>query len=230
MNIIADAKDIWLIGGGGKTTLMFLWAAACAERGERVICTTSTRIWIPTSEQCTDVRVGNVGSLLKQLRSNPVPFVTLAQCVEGGKCLGFAADEVELMKPCTDRLIVEADGSAQRPVKAHASHEPVLSPLASCVVAVVGGWCVGTPLDGEHVHRPEIFSALSHRPLGDAVTAEDVAGVILSQEGWLRRVPSGAAFHVVVTGRENGLLRALEAHPNSGRLTAVHSVSVGAGV
>jgi len=207
---------------------MFRLAAAWAARNEGVLCTTTTKIRPPSRDQCPEVRLAEFPALVADLRRRPAPFVTAARRIEGGKCLGFPPDEALLLAAHARHLIVEADGSVGRPVKAHAAFEPVIAPKATCVVAVVGGWCVGAPLDADHVHRPGIFSALSGREPGAAVTADDVARVILHEEGWLREVPAGAAFHVVVTGTDGGIARALALHPNAGRILAVHAGTMSA--
>ncbi len=222
MNRLLDYPDIWLIGGGGKTTLMFKLAAAWAACGERTICATTTKIWVPTPEQCSDLRLGAFSDVLAGLPARPAPLVAVADRIENGKCLGFSVEETFSLKTVCQRLIVEADGSAGRPVKGHAAHEPQIAAGAACVIAVVGGWCVGAPLDAEHVHRPERFSAISGRPLGEPVTATDVAGVILGDNGWLGSVPANAAFHVVVNGDDNGLLAAIRSHPSAKRLAGFH--------
>lgn len=222
MNRLLDYPDIWLIGGGGKTTLMFKLAAAWAARGERTVCTTTTKIWVPTPDQCCDLRVGTFKDILADLNDRPASMAAVAHRIENGKCLGFSAEETFSLKTACQRLIVEADGSAGRPVKAHAAHEPQIAAGAACVVAVVGGWCVGAPLDAEHVHRPERFSAISGRPMGEPVTATDVAGVILGANGWLGSVPANAALHVVVNGDDNGLLAAIRTHPSANRLSGLH--------
>jgi probable selenium-dependent hydroxylase accessory protein YqeC len=222
MNRLLDYPDIWLIGGGGKTTLMFKLAAAWAERGERTICATTTKIWIPTPEQCSDLRVGQFSDILAVLHDRPASLVTVANRIENGKCLGFSAEETFSLKTACQRLVVEADGSAGRPVKGHAAHEPQIATGAACVVAVVGSWCVGAPLDTEHVHRPERFSAITGRPLGEPVAAADVAGVILGETGWLSSVPAGAAFYVVVTGHDSEIASALAEHSNSNRLAGIY--------
>lgn len=214
--------DVWLIGGGGKTTLMYRLAAAWARRGEATICTTTTRILPPTPEQGPDLRVGDVAAVLADLRRRPSPLVTVVSGVDDGKCRGFAAPEALSLRAAADHLVVEADGAAGRPMKAHAPHEPVIAAGAACVVAVVGAWCVGTTLDAAHVHRAERFAALSGLPLGSVLTAADVARVILHEAGWLRAVPAGAALHVVVTGHEPSLVRAIASHPRVGCLTGLH--------
>jgi len=222
MNPLLEYRDVWLIGAGGKTTLMFALAAAWRERGETAICATTTKIWSPTPAQCPDVRIADVPTIVAGLRERPTPLVTVASRLEGGKCLGFPADETLSFASFARHLVVEADGAAGRPVKAHAPHEPVVASAASCVVAVVGGWCIGSPLDAEHVHRPERFAALSGRSLGEAITPTDVARVLLDEEGWFRAVPSAAAFHVVVTGTDSGIAAALASHPRRSRITGLH--------
>lgn len=222
MNELLQYRDVWLIGAGGKTTLMFRLAAAWAARDETVLCTTTTRIRPPTAEQCPDLRVDSLATLVADLRHRPAPVVTVASRIQNGKCLGFSCDETLSLKTEAHRLVVEADGSAGRPVKAHAPYEPVLATTASCVAAVVGSWCVGTPLDAEHVHRPERFAALSGRSLGSTVTAADVANVILHKEGWLLTIPPTAALYVVVTGGDAGIIRALQHHPRARRLAGLH--------
>jgi probable selenium-dependent hydroxylase accessory protein YqeC len=221
VNTLLEYSDVWIIGGGGKTTLMYRLAAAWKKRGASVICATTTKIWPPMGEQCADLRVSELSGLLADFRERPAVMVTVARRIEGGKCHGYSADETFSLKSQANHLVVEADGSAGRPVKAHTSQEPVIAAGAACVVAVVGGWCVGAPLDAEHVHRPEIFSRLSGRTLGDAVSADDVGRVILHEEGWLRAVPHGAAFYLVVTGADGGIPEAIDRQPNASRLAGV---------
>lgn len=223
MNALLEHRDLWLIGGGGKTTLMFRLAAAWAGRGEPVICTTTTKIAPPAAAECPDLRLGELGPLVAGLRERPSVFVTLVRRLDAGKCHGFPADGALSLRDETRHLVVEADGAAGRPVKAHAAHEPVIATGATCVVAVVGGWCVGAPLDAQHVHRPERFAALSGRPLGATLSASDVAAVILHDEGWFSSAPPAAALHVVVTGDGTALRKALEDHPRAGRLAGLHA-------
>lgn len=227
MNALLSYPDVWLIGGGGKTSLMFHLASLWAGLGQSVICATTTKIWQHQAELCADVRIGEFQAVMSDLRQRPAATVVVTRCIEGGKCLGYSADETLALRDHATHLIVEADGAAGRPLKAHAPHEPVIAAGASCVVAVVGGWCVGTPLDADHVHRPELFAALSGRELGSAVSASDVASAIFHPQGWLRAVPAGAAFHVVVTGPDNGIAHSLARHPNASRVSGVWGWTTG---
>jgi probable selenium-dependent hydroxylase accessory protein YqeC len=221
VNELLQYRDLWLIGAGGKTTLMYRLAAAWRALGETVVCTSTTRILPPEPGQCPDLRIHSLPSLMADLRQRPSPLVTVASRMQDGKCIGFSADEALSLKSAAQHVVIEADGSAGRPLKAHASYEPVVAPQASCVVAVVGAWCVGAPLDAEHVHRPERVSGLTGRPIGSILTADDVANVIMDEEGWLGTVPPRAAFHVVVAGGDAGIFQALRCHPQASRLAGI---------
>ncbi len=221
MNGLLEYPDVWLIGAGGKTTLMYRLAAAWHARGETVICTTTTRIWPPTPEQCPEFRLGALPVVVESLHHRPAPMVTFASGIKDGKCLGFSADDTLSLSREAHHVVVEADGAAGCPVKAHAPHEPVVATHASCVVAVVGAWSVGAPLDAGHVHRPQLFAELARRPLGTTITARDIANVILHEDGWLRCLPTAAAFHVVITGGGSELMDALAGHPLANRLSGL---------
>ena len=64
-------------------------------------------------------------------------------------------------------VLVEADGAARRPLKAHAPHEPVIPAEANQTICVVGASGFGQPI-ADAAHRPERYAALA----GAAETAE----------------------------------------------------------
>ena len=200
--MIGSHRYIYLIGGGGKTTLMFRLARWLEERGERVLTSTSTRIWPPSPEQVGRVFIErSIRELLGELRENPPRHATVAKGCLGGKLIGFSPAELDELweaKVC-DALIVEADGSAGRPLKAHLNHEPVVSQNAELVVAVVGADCVGRPLDEETVHRPERFSELLSIPLESPLGTREVARILVHPEGYLAKVSSGSQVVVYLS-------------------------------
>ncbi|MBQ7871131.1 MAG: putative selenium-dependent hydroxylase accessory protein YqeC [Oscillospiraceae bacterium] len=153
-----------IIGGGGKTTLMYRLAEELRQRGS-VIVTTSTRIWPPAH-------------LPIARETGPVEGVLcLGTPVAGGK-LGAPAQPFAALAVLADFVLVEADGSAGLPLKAHAPHEPVIPENAAQVIAVVGAAGLEQPVD-RVVHRPEIFRGLSGA--GETATAEAVARVLLRE-------------------------------------------------
>lgn len=150
-----------IVGSGGKTTLMYRLAQELSARGT-VIVTTTTHIFRPTH----------------------LPFAETAARVEGVLCLGTPCENGKLTAPrqsfdelrtLADFVLVEADGSARKPLKAHAPHEPVIPPQTARTVTVVGASGIGGKIS-EVVHRPERFSALSGET--ELATAQAVARVL----------------------------------------------------
>ncbi|MCU0294142.1 MAG: selenium cofactor biosynthesis protein YqeC [Thermoanaerobaculaceae bacterium] len=222
-------RFIHLIGGGGKTTLMLDMARALAGQGRRVIATTSTRIRRSEGEALEALLLGtDVAALAGQARAvlarrNPI---VLAARVEDEKLLGFSASDLDLLAAAgiADALIVEADGAASRPLKAHAEWEPVIAPSADLVVVVVGAWCLGQPLDDRTVHRADLFARRAGCAPGALIEVRHVAAILLHEEGYLAKVPCDADVMLAVTSRggdDGGLAQAIEAAAESQRLKRV---------
>jgi probable selenium-dependent hydroxylase accessory protein YqeC len=206
---LGQRRFVFLVGSGGKTSLLFELARCALRAGRRVITTTSTRILRPGAESGAMTRLlseedpedGALGRLIESLRAHPVPHVTLARGVRDGKLIGCSSAELELLFQArvADLVIVEADGAAGKPLKAWAPYEPVVSPLADLVVAVVGADAVGAPLDETHVHRSALLASWLGLEPGTLLQPEHVAATLLHPQGWLRTVPLGCATVLLVS-------------------------------
>jgi probable selenium-dependent hydroxylase accessory protein YqeC len=162
------ARVIALCGAGGKTSLMRALALEMASRGERVLVTTTTKLAIAEGQGYWP------------------PGVCLSHRGESaGKLLGQPPATIDCLKRQGefDRLLVEADGSRRRPLKAPAAHEPVIPSTSDAVVVIAGMSALGLPLSDETVFRAEIWAALSATPLGAPVDAESFARVALHEAG-----------------------------------------------
>ena len=98
-----------LIGGGGKTTLMYHLARELRQCGT-VAVTTTTRIWPPTG-----IAVAREPDAAREILDR-----------EGLVCLGVPSAQGKLVSPAfegwdalADYTLVEADGSAGKPFKGH---------------------------------------------------------------------------------------------------------------
>ena len=165
-----------VIGGGGKTTLLRTLGEELARSGARVILATTTKFLpfpgigtVPGGEReiaevlgraplvCAAAPWGESGKLAE----SPVPMARLAALA--------------------DYVLVEADGSAGLPLKAHAPHEPVIPAEAARTILVVGASGFGRPIR-EAAHRPERYAALAGCDIETAVTPE-IAARVLRAEG-----------------------------------------------
>lgn len=137
-----------VIGSGGKTTLLRILAE---ELSGTVILTTSTHI-LPFAG-------------IPLLVTDDIEQVRRALALHRVICMGTPAAEGKLTAPAlpfsvladaADYVIVEADGSKRLPLKAHASHEPVIPENTHKTVCIVGASGFGKPVE-QTVHRPELF-------------------------------------------------------------------------
>lgn len=167
------ARLVALCGAGGKTTLMLALAREMASKGERVLVTTTTRLASTEGEGPWPAGV----------------FIShRGKSAGGSKLIGHPPGFIDELKAAGqfDRLLVEADGAARRPLKAPAAHEPVIPSTTDAVVVVAGMSGLGLPLSEETVFRAEIWAALSGTPLGAPVDAESFARVGLHEAGFAK--------------------------------------------
>ncbi len=160
-----------LIGGGGKTTLLYALGEELCRQGRVLLCTT-TRIWPPREVPWSDcTRPDAIQSALDG---------------KGLLCLGTPRPDGKLGPPelpmaalasLADFVLVEADGAAGRPLKAHLPHEPVLPQRLNQVIAVVGLQGLGLPI-AQAAHRAARFAAISGAQIQDPATPERVARVL----------------------------------------------------
>lgn len=161
-----------IIGSGGKTTLL---RTLSGELPGRVLLCTSTHFQgyadLPTVLDPTAV------DLRKALAAHPIV------CAAGRSPTGKLVDcglPYETLADLADFVLVEADGSRQRPLKAHALHEPVIPPCTRQVICVVGLSGLHRPVS-EVVHRPELFCPLVGCTPEDEATPERVARALVQE-------------------------------------------------
>ena len=168
-----------VIGGGGKTTLLRTLGEELEEESRVLLCTT-TKIF-PFHDLPCAMTAEELNSLRRELRlmcaGTPVP---------GTEKLTAPPVPMAELAAWFDYVLVEADGSAQRPFKAHASHEPVIPAEASQVICVVGASGFGKPIR-EATHRPELYAQLAGVSVEDPVAPETEAAV-LQAEGLHHRI------------------------------------------
>jgi probable selenium-dependent hydroxylase accessory protein YqeC len=190
------------VGAGGKTSLMFALAKELVSAGQSVITTTTTRVLMPSKEQCAHVILTrSMAELLERAReigAETPHFLTAQGEDKKGKLIGFPPQFIHLLQQqkIADWILVEADGAAKRPLKAPAPHEPVIPQNSGWVVGVVGLDSVGQTLDDNTVFRSSLFSNVSGLPIGSPITPESIATVATDENGIMRGCPPKALKHL----------------------------------
>jgi probable selenium-dependent hydroxylase accessory protein YqeC len=190
---------ISLVGAGGKTALMFRLARELSRQGTAVLTTTTTRIYTPTRKQspavivaeCAKAVLKRAETLLKHHRHISAGSLTLHF---QDKLKGFPPDIIDdIWQSGIFRwIIVEADGAAGRPVKAPATHEPVIPKCAHWVVGIVGLQAVGKPLTAKWAFRPRLVSQITGLAQGSILTESAIADLFMDENGILKDAPAGA--------------------------------------
>lgn len=166
-------RIIAMVGGGGKTTLIFELARELRDLGKNVLITTTTHM--SDEERYGFVPVGNGRSGPKICAvANTFPMEMLTQY---------------------DTVLVEADGSHQRAFKVPAGHEPVIPEGCDLVIGVAGCTALGKTLE-EGCHRQELASECLGCELKDKITPEFFFKALTSSWGQKKLVACDYRFAV----------------------------------
>ena len=166
-----------VIGSGGKSTLLRALGEDAAARGGRVALATTTH-FLPFGGMPL-VTSGDMRELTRALDGRGLACVGTPTADDLGR-LAAPAMPLEELAGAADLLVVEADGSKRLPLKAHASHEPVIPENTRKTVCVVGASGFGKPVK-QAVHRPKLFCARTGAHMSGIVTPELAAQGIIAE-------------------------------------------------
>ena len=192
-DFFSDGKKhtICLVGGGGKTTVMYELAAAWAACGRRVLVLTSTHILRPVDGSFA-ADVPAVQNLWQQRRYAVIGTPELAT----GKLTLPPQSVYEELKLQADVILCEADGSRHHPCKVPAEHEPVLWPDSDIVLAVAGMDALGRPL-AQACQRPQLAAELLGCGAEKILDEQMLAALLLSEQGSRKNVGTRTYYIVL---------------------------------
>lgn len=193
---------IALTGAGGKSTLLFRLAAELAASSRQTLLTATTRLWARQMDQAPFALLAADAQLLA--RELPVALrgyrqvLVMRRPAAGNKLQGLPPAVVCQLAALADvdAVVVEADGSRERPLKAPAAHEPVVPSCTTLLLVVAGMAVLGRPLSETWVHRPELVGRLTGLRMGDVLTPEAVGHLLTHPQGGLKGRPAGAKAYL----------------------------------
>jgi molybdenum cofactor cytidylyltransferase len=182
------------VGAGGKTSAMFRLAVELVENDWRVVTTTTTHLG---EEQVSTAPSVLRPEELSKLKSGLDAFghcLIIGPPDGHGRVRGISTETIAALhaRADVDAILVEADGSRMRALKAPAEHEPVVPHVTTHLVPTVGLEVIGQPLDAGHVHRPELVAHLASATLGSPITIETIARILVHPNGGAKHQPPGA--------------------------------------
>lgn len=192
-DFVNDGKKhtICLVGGGGKTTVMYELAAVWAASGRKVLVLTSTHVLRPADGSFA-ADAAAVHKLWQQGRYAVIgtPETATGKLTAPPQCL------YEALRLQTDVILCEADGSRHKPCKAPAEHEPVLLPDSDIVLAVAGMDALGCSL-AQACQRPQLAAALLGCGSEKIIDTQMLAALLLSEQGARKNVGTRAYYIVL---------------------------------
>jgi molybdenum cofactor cytidylyltransferase len=224
---INDVPCIAFTGAGGKTTAMFQLAR---QLHPPVIITAATHLGAWQIELADKHIVAESPTQLEELESDLNGVLLVAGELDEGKTKPINPNVMDwLSRFCKNHsvpLLVEADGSRQKPLKAWAEHEPPIPEFVEQVVHVAGLSGLGKPLNEDHVHRPEIFSKLSGLKIGESIAQDHLIKVLMHPEGGLKNIPINARRVILLNQADTPELQSAAHGMSHTLLSSFHSVIV----
>jgi molybdenum cofactor cytidylyltransferase len=228
---LSNTPCIAFVGSGGKTTAIFQLAREIALEGGAVIVTATTHLHVDQIIFADSHWVPENPAELDSFQKILCGVMLVTGPMEGDRTMGVNADILSRLREVHNHyhlpLLIEADGSRQKPLKAPNQNEPVIPEFVDQVVVVAGLTGLGKPLTEQFVHRPGIFANLSGLKLGDSITIEALSHVLTHHSGGLKNIPQQACRISLLNQADTPELQAEGNTLAKKLLPTFHSVVIG---
>lgn len=209
---VSSPSNIAFMGAGGKTTALFQLARELVTQTP-VIVTATSHLGAWQLSQAGRHLIVESGNAIEGLKDDLKGITVITGALVGDRTKPLDNDSLAWLNQfCRERsipLLVEADGSRQKPLKAWAEHEPPIPDFVEVVVEVAGLTGIGKPLTDEIAHRAEIFARLSGLNIGETVTSDALMRVLSHPEGGQKNIPLGARKVLLLNQADTPELQAL---------------------
>lgn len=171
---------ISIVGAGGKTSFINELSKELKSFNKKVLLTTTTQVFKPSN---MDYYVLN--KFDDDFKAKEGSITSYGSYVKDGKLIVKSIVEIEdiIKRNIFDFILIEADGAKRKPLKAPASHEPVITSLTSLTIGVIGLDSIGLILNDRNVHRADLVSGLVNKDLGQIIDSQDIVKIALDKEG-----------------------------------------------
>lgn len=207
---VSSSTCIAFIGAGGKTTAMFQLAR---ELPGPVILTATSHLGAWQTKLADKHIITKTPAPLEELEHGWKGIILVTGEINQERTEPVHDDVLNWLRQfCVYHafpLLIEADGSREKPLKGWAEHEPPIPSFVDVVVQVVGLSGLGKPLLEAHVHRAEIFSNLSGLEVGQTITAGSLTRALTHSEGVFKNTPHQARRVILLNQADSPELQSL---------------------
>jgi molybdenum cofactor cytidylyltransferase len=230
---ISNTACVALSGSGGKTTALFQLARSLSgTEGRPIIVSATTHLHVNQIKLADSHWIGQKPEDFSRLKDSLRGVMLISGPLDGDRTKGLNNPTIHWLHEFCNRhslpLLIEADGSRQRPLKAPGEHvsptaggEPPIPDFVETVVVVAGLSGLGQPLTGEFVHRPEVFARLSGLAMGETISADALLRVLIHPAGGMKNIPAQARRLVLLNQADTPELQA-QSKALAGKLLAAY--------
>ena len=223
---INRGMTIAFVGVGGKTTAIFQLAR---ELPPPVLVTTTTHLGAWQVSLADHHIITQNTSNLDEHEFRGVTLIV--DSIQSDRVVGIKEDILYWLCAYTQThhitLLIEADGSRQKSLKAPNEHEPVIPEFTDVVVVIAGLGGLVKPLNEEYIHRPQFFSTLSGLALNELITSDALVRVLTHPNGGLKNIPPRARRIVFLNQADTSELQSIGGTMSTSLLEHFDSVIVG---
>lgn len=183
LKALASSKKgevISFVGAGGKTTSIFALGRELKAQGKRVLITTTMAIYDPKEYDYYFLK-----HIEDKFKPKEASITILGDRVLDSKLRGVTREYIDYIGSLDifDLILVEADGSKMKSLKAPREGEPLIPLSTTKTVGLIGMDSLGKTLDEENVHRVEIFIQLVGKKLGEKIEVKDIVKLVVDPKG-----------------------------------------------
>jgi len=192
---ITKNEVVAFVGAGGKTSAMFTIARELSP----ALVSTSTHLGEWQAVEANQHIIWEADSPMPDLEARlgtGVTLVTGELDLNSHRFHGLEDAKLKKLQQVAGYhdipLLIEADGSRKKPLKAPGEYEPAIPGFVNLVVVVAGLSGLLQPLGENSVFNVEEFCYLAGLGSGDCITPQALAKVLSSDSGGLKNIPSHA--------------------------------------
>lgn len=177
-----NKKDIiTIVGAGGKTSLM-LSASSYLRKDYKVLVTTTTHIYMPDKKYYDEMIVvsededNNLDEILETNKKGV--YIIGSEVINNSnkpKLKGLSFEMLDKVTPYFDIIIIEGDGSKEKPLKGWKDNEPVVYSKTTKTIGVIDINSLGLDINEENIHRVDKFLQIVNENLDDEKSYKKVS-------------------------------------------------------
>lgn len=192
------------VGAGGKTTLMYRLAAEMIPEAARangvVLIASTTKIFRPEPDEADVVILSeNLEEAQKRIRKIARGGLRIVLGAGSHGDPRYDTDKLDGIPPQwagpllemeeVSWLLIEADGSQRKPVKAPGDREPVWPDPTHWAIGVLGLSALGHTNHRDRVFRPELVSKVTNVSEGTILELSTYLALLANSDGIFRGIP-----------------------------------------